>query len=66
MSASKECVLAGINIVHGPTRSTQTMTQGCSVRFYKVEAIERKKKQEVETQLQKVLSLALYQIIKFL
>jgi hypothetical protein len=28
VNASRECVLAGVLIVNGPTRSTQTMTQG--------------------------------------
>jgi hypothetical protein len=33
VSASIECVLVGVLIVNGPTRSTHTMTQGYSVRF---------------------------------
>jgi hypothetical protein len=28
VSASRECVLAGVRIVNEPTRSTQAMTQG--------------------------------------
>jgi hypothetical protein len=28
VSARKECILAGVLIVNGPTRSTHTMTQG--------------------------------------
>jgi hypothetical protein len=33
VSASRECLLAGVLIVNGPTRSTHTMNQGYSVRF---------------------------------
>jgi hypothetical protein len=33
VSASRECVLAGVFIVNGLTRSRQTMTQGLCVRF---------------------------------
>jgi hypothetical protein len=33
VSASRECVLAGVLIVNGSTRSTHTITQGYSVRF---------------------------------
>jgi hypothetical protein len=33
VSANRECVLAGVIIVHGTTRCTQTMTQGYNVRF---------------------------------
>jgi hypothetical protein len=33
VSSRRECVLDGVLIVHVPSRSTKTMTQGCSVRF---------------------------------